>query len=79
MAENARSSHDKAASRALLEGYVESSRGLRGGVCRIVVLQRHTLGLARMVEIVQRAEHAEECLTLGDPNGREAQVWGAVE
>ena len=79
MAENERSSHDKAATRAHLEAYLESYPGLRGRVCRILLLHLHTMGLARIEEIYQRAERAEEWQVLGDPNVPEAQLWAADE
>ena len=79
MGETARSSHDKAATRAHLEAYLESYPGLRGRVCRILLLHLHTMGLARIEEIYRRAEHAEEWHVPSDPNVPEAQLWAADE
>lgn len=79
MGEIARSSHDKAATRAHLEAYLESYPGLRGRVCRILLLHMHTMGLARIEEIYRRAEHAEEWHVPTDPNVPEAQLWAADE
>lgn len=79
MGENARNSHDKAATQAHLEAYLESYPGLRGRVCRILLLHLHTMGLARIEEIYRRAAHAEEWQVPTDPNVPEAQLWAADE
>jgi len=79
MGENARTSHDKAVTRAHLEAYLESYPGLRGRVCRVLLLHLHTMGLSRIEEIYRRAEHAEEWRVPTDPNVPEAQLWAADE
>ena len=79
MGESARTSHDKAATRAHLDAYLGSYPGLRGRVCRILLLHMHTMGLARIEEIYRRAERAEEWHLPTDPNVPSARLWAADE
>ncbi len=79
MGDAARSSHDKAATRAHLEAYLESYPGLRGRVCRVLLLHLHTMGLSRIEEIYKRAARAEEWHIPGNPNVPSAQLWAADE
>jgi hypothetical protein len=79
MGENARSAHDKAATRAHLEAYLGSYPGLRGRVCRVLLLHLHTMGLARIEEVYRLAERGEEGQALVDPNVPSAQLWAADE
>lgn len=76
---SSRSTHEKATTRAHLEAYLESYPGLRGRVCRILLLHLHTMGLARIEEIYRRAERAEEWHVPSDPNVPSAQLWAADE
>jgi len=79
MTEGARSSHDTAETRRHLEGYLESYPGLRGRVCRVLLLHMHTEGLVRIEDIYRRAERAEEWNIPRDPNRPASRLWAADE
>ncbi len=79
MGESGRSSHDKAETLRHLEGYLESYPGLRGRVCRILLLHLHTEELIRIDEIYRRAERAEQWNEPNDPNTPAARLWAADE
>ncbi|MHC4930917.1 MAG: PEP/pyruvate-binding domain-containing protein [Planctomycetota bacterium] len=72
-------SHDEAETRRHLEGYLESYPGLRGRVCRVLLLHMHTLGLIKIEEVYRRAERAEEWQAPQDPNRPSARLWAADE
>jgi len=71
--------HDKAETRRHLEGYLEAYPGLRGRVCRILLLHLHSHGLARIEEVYRRAQRAEEWNLPSDPNRPRARMWAAEE
>ena len=52
--------HDKAETLKHLTGYLEAYPGLRGRVCRILLLHLHSQGYVSVDEIYRRAERAEE-------------------
>jgi pyruvate,water dikinase len=78
MAEPARQ-HDKDETRRYLEGYLASYPGLRGRVCRILLLHLHSQGLIRIEEVYRRAQRAEEWNLPSDPNRPHARMWAADE
>ncbi len=71
--------HDKAETRRHLEGYLEAYPGLRGRVCRILLLHLHSRGLARIEEVYRRAQRAEEWNVPSDPNRPRSRMWAAEE
>jgi hypothetical protein len=71
--------HDKAETRRHLEGYLEAYPGLRGRVCRILLLHLHSRGLIRIEEVYRRAQRAEEWNVPADPNRPRARLWAAEE
>ena len=79
MGESGRSSHDKTETLRHLEGYLESYPGLRGRVCRILLLHLHTEGLVRIDDIYRRAERAGQWNEPNDPNTPSARLWAADE
>ena len=79
MAKPTRTEAEQAATRAHLEAYLESYPGLRGRVCRILLLHLHTNGLARIDDVYQRAERRAEWHVPQDPNVPSAQLWAADE
>jgi len=62
-----------------LEGYLESYPGLRGRVCRILLLHMHSEGLIRIEDVYRRAERAEQFNIPTDPNLPAARLWAADE
>ncbi|HEX5138497.1 MAG TPA: PEP/pyruvate-binding domain-containing protein [Planctomycetota bacterium] len=72
-------SHDKAETRRHLEGYLEAYPGLRGRVCRILLLHLHTQGFIRIEEVYRRAQRAEEWNVPTDPNRPASRLWAADE
>ncbi len=71
--------HDKAETRRHLEGYLEAYPGLRGRVCRILLLHLHSQGLIRIEEVYRRAQRAEEWNLPTDPNRPRSRLWAAEE
>ncbi len=71
--------HDKAETQRHLEGYLEAYPGLRGRVCRILLLHLHSRGLARIEEVYRRAQRAEEWNLPTDPNRPRSRMWAAEE
>jgi len=71
--------HDKAETRRHLEGYLEAYPGLRGRVCRILLLHLHSRGLIRIEEVYRRAQRAEEWNVPSDPNRPRSRMWAAEE
>ncbi|MEM8885160.1 MAG: PEP/pyruvate-binding domain-containing protein [Planctomycetota bacterium] len=72
-------SHDAAETRRHLEGYLQAYPGLRGRVCRILLLHLHRQGLARIDDVYRRAERAEEEWTTLEPNRPAPRLWAADE
>ncbi len=79
MAETTRTEAEQAATRAHLEAYLESYPGLRGRVCRILLLHLHTNGLARIDDVYDRAERRADWHVPQDPNVPSSQLWAADE
>jgi len=79
MADDVRSEHDQAETRRHLEGYLEAYPGLRGRVCRVLLLHMHTQGHVRIDDVYRRAQRAEEWNTPQDPNRPSAKLWAADE
>ena len=71
--------HDKAETLKHLTGYLEAYPGLRGRVCRILLLHLHSQGYVSVDEIYRRAERAEEWNRPMDPNRPSARLWAADE
>jgi hypothetical protein len=71
--------HDKDETRRQLEGYLEAYPGLRGRVCRILLLHLHTHGHIRIEEVYRRAQRAEEWNVPADPNRPRSRLWAADE
>ncbi|MFI5402835.1 MAG: PEP/pyruvate-binding domain-containing protein [Planctomycetota bacterium] len=71
--------HDKAETRRHLEGYLEAYPGLRGRVCRILLLHLHSQDLIRIEEVYRRAQRAEEWNIPADPNRPRSRLWAAEE
>jgi hypothetical protein len=71
--------HDRAETRRHLEGYLEAYPGLRGRVCRILLLHLHSRGLIRIEEVYRRAQRAEEWNVPSDPNRPRSRMWAAEE
>jgi hypothetical protein len=71
--------HDKAETRRHLEGYLAAYPGLRGRVCRILLLHLHSRGLIRIEEVYRRAQRAEEWNVASDPNRPRSRMWAAEE
>jgi len=78
MADSQRS-HDRDETRRHLEGYLEAYPGLRGRVCRILLLHLHSRGLIRIEEVYRRAQRAEEWNIPSDPNRLRSRMWAAEE
>ncbi|MHC4547467.1 MAG: PEP/pyruvate-binding domain-containing protein [Planctomycetota bacterium] len=74
-----RSTHDQAETRRHLEGYLEAYPGLRGRVCRILLLHLHTNGYVRVEDVYRRAQRAEQWNVPLDPNRPSARLWAADE
>ena len=66
-------SHDRDETRRHLEGYLEAYPGLRGRVCRILLLHLHSRGVIRIEEVYRRAQRAEEWNIPSDPNSHTAR------
>ncbi|MHC4134140.1 MAG: PEP/pyruvate-binding domain-containing protein [Planctomycetota bacterium] len=79
MAGTRRSTHDQAETRRHLEGYLEAYPGLRGRVCRILLLHLHTHGHVRIEDVYRRAQRAEGWNVPTDPNRPSARLWAADE
>jgi len=71
--------HDAGETRRRLEGYLAAYPGLRGRVCRILLLQLHSEGLVQIDEVYRRAERAEKWNAPVDPNVPQARLWAADE
>jgi len=65
--------------RKKLDGYLSSYPGLRGRVCRILLLHLHSRGLVRIDEVYRRAARAEEWNRPMDPNRPSSRLWAAGE
>ncbi len=65
--------------RKKLDGYLCSYPGLRGRVCRILLLHLHSKGLVRIDEVYRRAARAEEWNHPVDPNRPSSRLWAADE
>ena len=65
--------------RQRLDGYLSSYPGLRGRVCRILLLHLHSKGLVRIDEVYRRAARAEEWNRPVDPNRPSSRLWAAEE
>jgi len=79
MAGPRRSTHDQTETRRHLEGYLEAYPGLRGRVCRILLLHLHTHGHVRIEDVYRRAQRAEGWNVPTDPNRPSARLWAADE
>ena len=79
MADATGGSHDVAETRRHLEGYLEAYPGLRGRVCRILMLHLHKAGKVRVEDVYRRAERAEEEFHAQDPNRPSSRMWAANE
>ena len=79
MADESARSHDAAETRRHLEGYLQAYAGLRGRVCRILLLHLHKQGKARIEDVYHRAERAEEEIASIDPNRPSPRLWRADE
>lgn len=79
MADETQGAHDATETRRHLEGYLGAYPGLRGRVCRILLLHLHREGKARIEDVYRRAERAEEEYTTQDPNRPAARIWAAGE
>jgi len=79
MTEAPRRTHDQAETRRHLEGYLEAYPGLRGRVCRILLLHLHSQGHIRIEDVYRRAQRAEEWNLPADPNRPRARLWAADE
>ncbi|MHC4939475.1 MAG: PEP/pyruvate-binding domain-containing protein [Planctomycetota bacterium] len=79
MADATHGAHDASETRRHLEGYLEAYPGLRGRVCRILLLHLHKQGKVRVEDVYRRAERAEESWTAKDPNRPAARLWAADE
>jgi hypothetical protein len=71
--------HDRIETRRHLAGYLEAYPGLRGRVCRILLLHLHTQGVIRIEEVYRRAQRAEEWNVPSDPNRPRSRMWAAEE
>ncbi len=74
-----RSPEDVAATRAHLEAYLDSYPGLRGRVCRVLLLHLHTAGITRIEDVYERAERRDEWHAPHDPNVPSSHLWAADE
>jgi hypothetical protein len=79
MADAKDGAHDSTETRRHLEGYLEAYPGLRGRVCRILLLHLHKQGKVRVEDVYRRAERAEESWTAKDPNRPAPRLWAADE
>ena len=79
MADAKDGTHDSTETRRHLEGYLEAYPGLRGRVCRILLLHLHKQGKVRVEDVYRRAERAEESWTAKDPNRPAPRLWAADE
>ena len=79
MVEPPASSHDAAETRRHLEGYLEAYPGLRGRVCRVLLLHLHKQGKVRIEDVYRRAERAEIETVGFDPNRPAPRLWAASE
>jgi len=71
--------HDAEQTRRHLEGYLQSYPGLRGRVCRVLLLQLHQRGHVRIEDVYRRAQRAEEWNLPADPNRPASKLWAADE
>ncbi|MHC4959929.1 MAG: PEP/pyruvate-binding domain-containing protein [Planctomycetota bacterium] len=71
--------HEKSDTLRHLEGYLQSYPGLRGRVCRVLLLHLHTQGLIRIEDVYRRAERADEFNIPADPNLPASRLWAADE
>ena len=71
--------HDAEQTRRHLEGYLQSYPGLRGRVCRVLLLQLHQRGHVRIENVYRRARRAEEWNLPTDPNRPGSRLWAADE
>jgi len=79
MADAPDESHDVAETRRHLEGYLEAYPGLRGRVCRVLLLHLHKHGKVRIEDVYRRAERAEIDIAEFDPNRPAPRLWAASE
>ena len=71
--------HDPDETRRKLEGYLVEYPGLRGRVCRVLLLHLHSCGVARIEDVYRKAERATEWARPPDPNRPSSRMWGADE
>ncbi|MGH7163810.1 MAG: PEP/pyruvate-binding domain-containing protein [Planctomycetota bacterium] len=65
--------------RRRLDDYLQAYPGLRGRVCRVLLLHLHSRGLANIEDIYRRAQRAEEWNRPVDPNRPATRMWAAGE
>jgi hypothetical protein len=71
--------HDPDETRRRLEAYLEAHPGLRGRVCRVLLLHLHSRGFARIEELYRGAEEPPERWRPPDPNRPSSRSWDAAE
>ncbi|MDH3591590.1 MAG: PEP/pyruvate-binding domain-containing protein, partial [Planctomycetota bacterium] len=74
-----RSEHDQAETKRRLEGYLAAYPGLRGRVCRILLLHLHSEGRVRIEDVYRRAQRSGEWNAPSDPNVPSSRLWAADE
>ncbi len=79
MDEDGRPPHDENETRRRLDGYLAAYPGLRGRVCRILLLHLHTEGRVRIEDVYRRAQRGEKWNTPTDPNVPSSKLWAADE
>jgi len=70
---------DSSHTRRHLEGYLEAYPGLRGRVCRVLLLHLHSKGHIKIDDVYRRAQRAGEWKVPEDPNRPARRLWAANE